>query len=263
MTQVLTNLELDRDAASSVTSSQSASIYRLGGAGALLYVLVIVLDMVVFALAGSAIPEPGKASLLDWLTLLHNHPFLGLYGLGLLNLVYTTLLIPVFLCLWYALWQEATLPMLNRAGAFLAAVLLCMATTLYLANNPALPMLELSEQYAAAAGDAQKNMIAAAGQAIMARGEEFTLGSFLGFFLSGFANILMALVMLRSRFFHQLTAWMGILGSGLLQVFTIWSTFIPAYYNIALMIASIGGLLSMGWLILVAQGLFQLSRKSP
>jgi hypothetical protein len=244
-----------------VPASQPNRLYQVSGGIALLYVLLIVLDMVVFAQAGQAIPAPGQAGLLDWFTLLHNQPFLGLYGLGLLNLLYTTLIIPVFLALCAAFWQEAALPAFNRALALLAAVLLCMATTLYLANNPALPMLELAEQYAAADA-AHRSLIAAAGQAILARGEEFTPGSFLGFFLSGLADLLMALAMLRSRLFPRLTAWVGLLGFGLLQVFTVWASFIPPHYDMALMVASLGGLFSLAWFVLVARGFFRLSRVS-
>jgi hypothetical protein len=137
-------------------------------------------------------------------------------------------------------------------------VLSLVGTAVYLSNNAAFPMLALSTRYEAATTDAQRALLTAAGEAILARGEDFTPGAFLGFLFSEIAMIVMALVMLRGGIFSKATAYAGILGSLFLTLFTIWTTFIPQFFEISMIFALIGGLLSIAWNILTARKLFQL-----
>lgn len=123
----------------------------------------------------------------------------------------------------------------------------------------AFSMLELSSQYAAATTETQKSLLAAAGQAMLARGEDFTPGSFMGFFLTEAASIIMAMVMLRSKVFSKLTALVALFGYGCLLMFVVWATFIPVKFQVAMIFAIIGGLLSLVAYILIARRLFQLA----
>lgn len=123
-------------------------------------------------------------------------------------------------------------------------------------------MLALSDRYAAASTDVERVQLAATGQAMLAQGADFTPGSFVGFFLTEVAGIVMGITMLRSRVFSRLTAWSGIAGSGLLFAFTAWVTFVPAAFRRAMVFAMGGGILSMAWHILTARRLFRLGRAS-
>jgi hypothetical protein len=228
------------------------SVYKLGGAAALVIILVSLLDLVLTFLPAGATPDPGKGSVIDWFTLLQNHCFLGLRGLGLWNIITAASSVLVFLALYGAHRR------FDQAHAALAALLLCMGATIYISNNAALPMLTLSGQYTRATSEAQKAQLVTAGQVLLAQAEDFTPGSFVGFFITEVAEILMALVLLRGRLFGKPTAWVGLLGFILLLVFTIWSTFVPVSYNAALLVAGLGGLLSSVWFFLVARRLFQL-----
>ena len=60
----------------------------------------------------------------------------------------------------------------------LAAVILCLGVTIYIANNAALSMLTLSNQYALATSEAQKSQLVAAGQVLLAQAEDFTPGAY-------------------------------------------------------------------------------------
>ena len=73
------------------------------------------------------------------------------------------------------------------------------------------------------------------------------------------AGIVISIVMLRSKVFSKATAYAGILGFGLLLIFEICSSFVPAL-DLAMIFAMGGGLLSMAWYILVARRLFQLGQ---
>jgi hypothetical protein len=66
--------------------------------------------------------------------------------------------------------------------------------------------------------------------------------------------------MLRGKIFSRANAIVGIVAYGCLFLFEICSTFIPPLFQVAMLFAVIGGVLSMVWDILIARKLFQLSR---
>ncbi|MDF2522008.1 MAG: hypothetical protein K0R84_2636 [Clostridia bacterium] len=103
--------------------------------------------------------------------------------------------------------------------------------------------------------------MAAAGEAIVAKGADFTPGSFIGFFFTEIAGITFALTMLKGRIFSKAEAYSGILGFGFLTVFTVWLTFVPAMFEAAMIIAMVGGLSSMVWYILVGRRLLKLAKE--
>jgi hypothetical protein len=100
-----------------------------------------------------------------------------------------------------------------------------------------------------------------AGEAVLARGEDFTPGSFIGFFFTEIAGLAISLVMLSGKVFSKSTAYSGIVGFALLSVFTVWATFIPVYYQVAMIFAMVGGLACLAWYILIAKRLFRLGRE--
>ncbi|MCG2821838.1 MAG: hypothetical protein L6371_08190, partial [Candidatus Atribacteria bacterium] len=100
----------------------------------------------------------------------------------------------------------------------------------------------------------------AAGKAMLVQAEDLTAGTFMGFFFTEVASIVMGMVMLRSKIFSKLTAFAGILGFGFLLVFNILAAFVPTIFDVAMIFAMSGGLLSMAWFILIARRLFQLGR---
>jgi hypothetical protein len=238
------------------TDSSWKSLYRLGATTALLGILVVLLDILITFFPGGAAGS-GTLTVVDWFSLFQDNWFLGLRNLGVFNIVTMVLGIPTILAL-YAAHRRV-----NKAYAALAIILSTVGAAVYIARNPAFSMLELSHQYAAAATEAQRALLVAAGQAMLAQAEDFTPGAFLGFLLPSVGSITIAVVMLRSRIFSRATAWTGILGSGFLLLFTIAATFVPAVFDAAMIVAMAGGLLSIAYNILVAQRLFQLAQGKP
>jgi hypothetical protein len=150
----------------------------------------------------------------------------------------------------------------HKAIVTLAVILSLLGVAVYISNNAAIPMFVLQGKYASAATDAQRLLLASAGEAILARGEDFTLGAFTGFILGEIATILVAFAMLSGKVFSKITAYTGILGIGLLTVFTLIATFMPYISDVAMIAAMIGGPLSTIWYILIARKFVQLARKS-
>jgi hypothetical protein len=119
-------------------------------------------------------------------------------------------------------------------------------------------MLALSNKYAAAATDAQRTVLEAAGQSLLAVGQSHTPGTFLGFFFTETAGVLISIVMLRGKILSRANAYAGIFGFGFLLVFEVFSSFVAGLTAAAITLALLGGVLSMVWYILTALGLFRL-----
>ncbi|MCL4393370.1 MAG: hypothetical protein M1482_00875 [Chloroflexi bacterium] len=246
------------DAADIVPGDSSwKSIYRLGGAAALATVLVGLAEIFITFLPGGARVASSNVTVVDWFTAFQNNGFMGLRNLGLLNIILTALAIPLFVALYGAHRR------VNAPYAALALIVSVMSVAVFYATNRAFSMLALSNAYAAATTEAQRAALIAAGQAMLAVGESHTPGTFLAFFLSEAAGIIMGAVMLQGRIFGRATAWAGILAFTFLMGFEVCSSFVPALFDAALILALCGGVLSMAWDILAARTLFELARHAP
>jgi len=231
------------------------AIYKAGAVAAILTVLVAVAEIGITFLPGGGRETTNARTVIDWFRLYQTSPFMGMRNLGLLNFF----LVGLSILFNYALYGAHR--KVERPLAGLALIISIIGMAVFFATNRAFPMLALSNQYAAAASDTQRALLLAAGQAMLAVGESHTPGTFLAFFISEIAGILMSVVMLRGKIFSQASGMVGILAFGSLLIFEICSSFIPALFQAAMIFALGGGILSMVWYILVARKLFQLSRE--
>jgi hypothetical protein len=235
--------------------SQSAwkALYVVGGVAALLTVLNGLAEIGITFLPGGGM-SGGPATAVDWFSLYRSSPFLGMRNLGLLNIIFTFLSIP----LTYALYGAHRRT--HRAFAGLSLIAALLGAAVFLAGNRAFPMLELSSRYAAAGTEAQRSALAAAGEAMLAVGHSHTAGTFLAFFFSTLGGLGFSLVMLRAGIFSKASAILGIAGFGLLLLFEFTSDFAPGF-RATFLFAAAGGPLSLAWDLLVALGLFRLARQ--
>ncbi len=229
-------------------------IYTLGGAAALLVVLTALAEMLITFLPGG---YTSAETVTDWFALLQANPFLGLRNLGLLNIVMTAVGIPLVFSLY---WVHRRV---NPPFAALALIISFVGLAVFYATNRAFPMLDLSARYAAATSQAERAVLEAAGQAMLSVGQSHTPGTFLAFFFSEIAGILMGLVMLRGRLFNPAAALAGIVGYGFLLIYEVFASFIPSSHQAILVIAMIGGIANLAWYILVALRLFKLGQADP
>ena len=231
------------------TPAEWSGLYKLGAVTSLLILCTALLEILITFLPGG---YASAETVVDWFNLLQDNWFLGLRNLGLLNIVMTTLSIPMILALCMAHWK------VNPKYSALATIISLMGITVFYATNRAFAMLDLSAQYAAATTDTQKAILEAAGQALLAVGQSHAPGTFIGFCLSEVAGIFISFVMLRGGIFSKLTAYTGILGFGMLLVYEICQSFVPRLLGIVLLFAMIGGILNLVYYGLVARRLFQL-----
>lgn len=237
----------------SIEESNRKSLYRAAAVAVSTSVCLMLLDIAASILFKETISF-GSLSATDWFAIFHNNWFSGLRNLGILNILEQMLAVPMLFVMYVTHRHVGKTPM-----AFVV-VLSLAGMIIYISNNAAIPMFVLSGKYAAAISDTQRLLLAAAGEAILARGEDFTPGAFAGFILGEIASLAIAFVMLRGRVFGRATAWIGVFGIGLLSVYTFWATFIPASQSLAMLVAMIGGTLGMAWYVLIAVKLFRLGR---
>jgi hypothetical protein len=230
------------------------SIYPVGAIAAILAVFVGLLEIAISFLPGGERISPELITVSDWFAHFQVNPLMELRNLGLINIFLNAFSILIFFTLYVAH---------RRAKPGLAALSMIVAFTgaaVFFATNRSFAMFALSNQYAAAAGEAQRAALIAAGESMLAVGQSHTPGTFLAFALSEIASILMAIAMLRGKVFSRATAIVGMLGFALLFIFEILSSFVPALFDAAMLFAMGGGLLSLAWYILVARRLFQLAK---
>jgi len=245
----MSQLELKQVPDAGTAESGWKSLYKIGGVTALISVVVVLAEIAITFLPGVASASQKTVTIIDWFTLFQNNWLLGLRNLGLLNLIGAALLAPTFLAIYSVLRRD------NEAYGALGAILFFLGMAVYLAGSRAFPMLSLSGQYASATTDAQRSLLIAAGQTMLAEGQ-----SRAGIPLIEFASLVISVIMLRGKVFGKATAYTGILGNVLLMVVEAVLTIIRTLPNLWMVIASGGGLLVMTWYLLVGRRLLQLGR---
>jgi hypothetical protein len=137
-----------------------------------------------------------------------------------------------------------------------------IGVAVFYATNRAFAMLDISNQYALASTEAQRSILAAAGQAMLSVGQSHTPGTFIAFFLSESASLLISAAMLRGKVFGKANAYVGFSGFSLMLIFEVSASFVPALQGVAMIFAMLGGILSLIWEIMVALKLFQLGKET-
>jgi hypothetical protein len=229
---------------------QWKSVYVFGGIAAILSLIAVMVDIVIGSSTGGNLSQLPQTAV-ERFAQFQQNAWLGLYNLDLLNAVNQLISIPIYFALYAALRKT------NKPFALFGLILFLVGTTTLVANNTALPMLELSNKFVAA-DEPQKALLAAAGEAMLARGEHGSLGAFFGFLLPTLSALVMSLVMLQGNVFSKANAYIGIVGNTFMLIYVVLVTFAPAVKDMAMAFAMPGGLLLLVWMILFTIRLFHL-----
>ena len=218
-----------------------AWLYRLGGAAAIAVVALVPVGAAVYFI------WPPPTTVAGYMTTFHDNALAGLLNQDLLLLVDQVLMIVVTLALYLALRQT------SQSFMAIALVMAIVGATLFIASNTAFSMLALSGHYAAATTEQQRVAYLAAGEGILAgyQGTAFVFG----YLLTGLADLVIAVVMLQTSTFGKLAAYIGIVYG-----ITALVPPIPAIGTVGLIFSFVSLLPMMAWLLLIARGLFQMSR---
>lgn len=217
-------------------------LFGVAGVCALIMVLITLAQVVIFAVA----PAPVDGNAGDWFALFQKSELLGLLGFESLLVIYALLSTILSVALFAALRDS------SRSLTALFLVLSVVGGMAFVAARPALEMLSLSNQYAAATTDPQRTAILAAGEVLVAifHGTAFQVSYILG----SITGVLIAAAMLRSRVFSRTTAYLRI-GSSVFD----FGLFLP---GIGLFVSLLSVLFLLAFHFLVARRLLQLSRRN-
>jgi hypothetical protein len=238
----------DASAASAITGTSLRTerpswetLYRIGGVAALLAAAATAIAIAVFI----AWPPPYDGTVADWFALYRENPLLGMVSLDLLLVVTYALLIPVVLAECVALRRTSASWTAVAAGLFFVAVVSFMA------SNPSVEMLSLSNQHAAAATAGERAALVGAAEAVLAgfEGTAFHVNYILG----QAAGIIIGAVMLRSHLFSKTIAYLAIVGNAI-----GFGLYIP---TVGLALSAFSGVVLWVWFILIGRRLLQLARQ--
>jgi hypothetical protein len=226
------------------TQNQKMFVWRTGAVSAYLAILVGILEISInFLPAGKISP----ASVQDWVRLFQNNWFVGLRDLGLLNIALTFLGLLVIFSIYEITREE------NNSFATLALIVAVMGGAIYIGTNKALPMMEMSRQNIQASTEAQQTSLMAAGQTFLLEGTAHTPGTFIGLALNELALVLTSFAILSSKKFRRVTAIAGMIGFGALLINEIIQVALPTMSALGLLIAMVGGIISMIWYFSIAR----------
>ncbi len=236
------------------------NLYRVGGVAALMAGVLFRRNIAAEIGLFSQQTAPGTVE--DWFTLLQSNRLLGLAYLNIFDLVNYALVGLMFLALYIALRR------VDKTYMSIAVIVGLVGIAIYFASNTAFSLLALSDQYAAAATEAQRNMLLAAGQALLAinrfgAGSHPGSGGYMSLLLIAVAGLMASMIMLRGNLFNRVTAYAGILASALDLAYCIAYVFVPAGDNgrLALYFIPAAGFFLMIWHILVGWRLYQLGKE--
>jgi hypothetical protein len=213
-------------------------LYEVGAAAALFSVLIIPIQLIIF----STVPEPTSA--VGWFTLFHDNKLLGLLSFEILFVMNAAFGVTTTLALYVALRRA------NQSIMAIALVLSLVGAVCIIVARPAIDMLYLTDQYAAATTDAQRSVFLAAGESMvsMRHGTTFHVS----YNLANIVLILIPLVMLQSGIFGKTTAYAGIL-AGIIG----FGLYVP---TVGIFVSVLSVLFYALYLVLVARRLLLLGR---
>lgn len=231
--------------------SRWKNLYRIGGAGALIAAFLLLLEIIVFAI------WPQQTTAIDFFTLFQSNKIIGLLDFYLLEMIAYILFVPIFLSLYVVIRKS------NESYMFLAVILAIVGISIFLSTNNSFSLLSLSNQYAAATTEAQKSILLAAGQTMIANTGQRAVGGFnMGFLLVSIAGLIISAVMLKSAIFSKLTAYIGILAFAISLADYFRVVFLSSSVALTLIIAVTSGVLLIVWFILVGRRLLKLGKNN-
>jgi hypothetical protein len=224
------------------------SLYRLGGVAAIIVTVLTLVEVVIFTFY----PQPGTIS--GWFMLLQSNRLIGLMDFWGLEVPMYVMFTLVFLALYVALRKT------DEGIMLIALTFALLGIGIFFATNNPFTMLSLSNQYTAATTDAQRSTLLAAGQTVLANTNQRAIGGFnMGLCLVSVAGLMISSVMLRSRSFSRLTAYVGIVTFAL-SLADYLRQALTSSVIIALLVILPNVLFLVIWFILVGRRLYQLGR---
>ncbi len=224
-------------------------LYRIGVIAPLITLATYVIEVIGVILVGDEYPTQA----LEWFSLFEDNKLLGLLALNVFDVISIALLGVMFLALYIALRRA------NESIMLIAVFFALLGITVFVASRADMgsTMLKLSDEYAAATTQVQRDQLLAVGQTLGAP-VRATIDT-IGYFFIAIASLIISIVILHNGTFDKATAYVGILGFFITLVGRL-SLVINA--TLSEILIPVGGLSWLIWWVLISRGLFRLARES-
>lgn len=228
-------------------------VFLIGAIASFVCVFITSFDIVFGSITSSNIESLPQTAIERFYEFKDNW-FIGLYHLDFINIINSMIMLFVYVAICIA---HKNRNFIYFGISFLVAF---FGTLIFVSNNTALGMLELSNKYFNTTLATQKDYYIAAGEALLINGIHGSLGVFLGFLISSIGSLLISILILKGKIFGKFTSWFGIIGNGCLLIYVVLIALIPQLESIAVLIAAPGGILALIWIVLTGLKLYKLSR---
>jgi hypothetical protein len=233
------------------TEQQWKPAYKIAAISAFLALFTMLTEIFLTALPEGARVMHGISELFD---MYNRNWFMAMRYMGLINIVATSLMLPVFFAL-YGLHREKM-----QVFAAFSLIVSMLGYAIFMADNVSFPFLALAEKYALAVNETERNQLIAAGEALFAKGASHTPGTFPGFFIAQIASIFFSIIILKGGVFKKAVGITGLTAFSFLLIFEVISSFVTSLYNEAMIFAMIGGPLALVWYAMIGMGLLKQSK---
>jgi len=229
-------------------NTRNGLLYLLGGLTCIILIVYSLITMLIMVGIGTP-PD----TIEECFSMLNENKLNGLLRLDIL----TVFAMPLNYILFYSIYLA--LKDSNKELVSISAIFVFAGLTLFLATPSVFSYLHLSDKYAAATTETEKNQLIAAGQAILASDMWHGTGAKIGGILMQSGALMISLIMLKGKVFNKPTAYAGIFTYGLDLAHIIIGFFLPA---VGVILLAIAGLLYLLWFPLIAICLFRLRKRN-
>jgi hypothetical protein len=227
-----------------IQNSSQKTVYWIGGTACFIILGYSLATLLIMTLIGGP-PETIEQTF----SILHNNKLNGLLRLDIL----TVFVMPLYYLLFYSLY--IALKNSDKSISTISMILAFAGVTLFLATPSVFSYLHLSDSFATATSEDQRNNLLAAGESILASDMWHGTGAKIGGLLLQTGALIISVLMLRTNVFNRATAITGIATHGLDLTHILIGFFSPAFGNIIMFIA---GPLYLIWFPMVGLRLYKL-----
>ena len=234
---------------STPTSKDLKNVYKTGAIAVLFQLATILLLLITSFTLGL---EPRPTTVQGFYSMYGESKMIGMLRDDFSSLILIAMYLGSAPALFFALRKQ------NFTVALISTIMLLTGTIGAFAVHAGFSMMRLSDLYAAAASEAQRAQLLAAGEAILASDMWNSTAGYMGGILLQGPGVVLSLLMLRNKDFSKVTAISGLLGNGLDLIQHLLHPFVP---EIAGLIQPIMGIFYLVWFPALARDLLRLARK--
>ena len=176
--------------------SQEALIYKIAGLSTIIMLIIIPIQIIVFAL------NPIPSGVESWFKLFVEKPLIGFFHADFFIMVNNILIAIIY----YAFY--CSLKDINKKLLQLALLLGFIGIAAYLSSNKTFELLSLARSYSTETDSAAKQILLSSGKTMLLSWQGTAFDAY--YVLNGATLIIVSLIMIRSQIYGRITGFIGL-----------------------------------------------------